>query len=81
MEVLAHGPITVRQDRLKVATVAITIINDTLTIFRHIFAKPINMTHFSFVTHRKLLDLLSGCKMMEHIVRLLLDILELLYGT
>ena len=62
MEVLAHGPITVRQDRLKVATVAITIINDTLTIFRHIFVKPINMTHFSFVTHRKLLDLLSGCK-------------------
>ena len=33
MEVLVHGPITVRQDRLKVATVAIAIINDTLTIF------------------------------------------------
>ena len=37
MEVLARGPITVRQDRLKVATVVIAIINDTLTIFRHIF--------------------------------------------
>ena len=57
MEVLARGPITVRQDRLKVATVVIAIINDTLTIFRHIFVIADKYDPFSFVTHRKLLDL------------------------